>query len=166
MLLKIKRHLFGTVIRDESGKGVYKLTGSALNENKLLTDMDGRLLFSVALIPKSFDRPEKYIFTEYETGNVFYARSDISVVDKNILNSKISIPVLEFSINVESFYGEITVKRKGLTEFQILINGRDKGYITRSRIYCEEIDSVGLLAMIYVFSLYLVNYKNALQAEI
>lgn len=163
MELGIKRGFLKTAI-SENNNVIYTVSTPLLKKSRNISDTDGKVIFTIGLDPKPLDSRIKYIFTEHETGNIFYAWTDRQLGGMRLKNL-LSFSPIEYFIEVESFFGEITVRRTGIKKFDILINGREKGHITRSKISCEEIDDRGLLSMIYVFSLYLAENEKLLRAE-
>ena len=163
MELSIKRGLCKTVICENDNE-IYTISAPLLGKKYGIYDADGKAVFTIGLDPKPLDNRIKYIFTEHETGNTFYAWTDKHLGGIHLKNL-LSFSPIEYFIEAESFFGEIAVKRTGLNKFDITINGRGKGHITRNKISCEEIDDRGLLAMIYVFSRYLAENERLLKAE-
>ena len=163
MELGIKRGFLKTTI-SENDNVIYTVSTPLLKKSRYISNTDGKAIFTIGLDPKPLDSRIKYIFTEHETGNTFYAWTEKQLGGIRLRNL-LSFSPIEYYIEAESFFGEIAVKRTGLNKFDITINGRKKGYITRNKIFCEEIDDGGLLAMIYVFSRYLAENERLLKAE-
>lgn len=164
MELKIKRGLSKTNIIDSSGNTVFIIKNKSIfSIEKTIFFTDGSRAYSVRRDPKPLDRRDKYIFTDYASKNEFYAWADIAAYQ----NHK-SIPLykyfffspLEIYIEAESFFGELCINRSGISKFDIVINGRKRGNITSKRIICDDIDDAGLLAVLYVFSLYIIHSEE------
>ena len=122
----------------------------------------------VKIDPKPLDKRIKYIFTEHETQNEFYAWADYKWNDTETNGSALKklydifvTPPIEFYIEAESFFGELCIRRSKFNKFDILINNKLKGLITNHKISCDEIDDKALLAMLLRFSkLFADNEKN------
>lgn len=156
MELNIRHRLRNIYISDSDKNDLFVIESKRfLTNNKTICDINGKAVYSIRLDPNPLDNRVKYIFTEHETKNEFYAWVDMSLYSNRTFLSRIFLPPLEFYIEAESFFGEIEIKRKELRKFYILINGKVKGFITKNKISCEDIDDKGLLAMLYVFSVYL-----------
>lgn len=126
------------------------------------------MIYSVKIDHKPLDKRIKYIFTEHETQNEFYAWADYKWNDTETNGSALKklydifvTPPIEFYIEAESFFGELCIRRSKFNKFDILINNKLKGLITNHKISCDEIDDKALLAMLYVFqNLFRIMKKN------
>ncbi len=144
MELKIKRGLSGTQITNSSDETIFIIKSkNFFNPEKMIFRADGSAAYSVKSDPKPLDRRDKYIFTDYSSKNEFYAW-----VDSRIYESGKSIPLCRYllftPIEIESFFGELCIRRSGISKFDIYINNRKKGTITSRKITCEDIDDAGL----------------------
>ena len=134
----------------------------------------GEIVYSVKIDPKALDKRIKYVFTEHETQNEFYAWADYKWNDTETTGSALKklydifvTPPIEFYIEAESFFGELCIRRSKFNKFDILINNKLKGLITNHKISCDEIDDKALLAMLYVFSKFVSdNEKELVSAKI
>ena len=164
MELKIKRSLSGTQIINSLNETIFIIKSkNFFNPEKMIFHPDGSAAYSVKSDPKPLDRRDKYIFTDYSSKNEFYAW-----VDSRIYESGKSIPLcryllftpIEIYIEAESFFGELCIRRSGISKFDIYVNDRKKGAITSRKIICEDIDDAGLLSVLYVFSNYIVQNEE------
>lgn len=134
----------------------------------------GEIVYSVKIDPKPLDKRIKYVFTEHETQNEFYAWADYKWNDTETNGSALKklydifvTPPIEFYIEAESFFGELCIRRSKFNKFDILINNKLKGLITNHKISCDEIDDKALLAMLYVFqNLFRIMKKELVSAKI
>lgn len=156
MELKIKHGLSKTVITDTENKTLFIIKGTNFfKSGKIILSPDGTPVYSVMKALKPLDHRDKYIFTDCISKNEFFAW-----IDRDIFKKRKSSPLykcflfspLEIYIEAESFFGELCIRRGGISEFDILINGSKHGSITNRKITCDTIDDAALLSVLYVFS--------------
>lgn len=175
MELKIKNLFFKSYILNAENKTefIIKKNLKTYGEYSICNNF-GETVYSVKIDPKPLDKRIKYIFTEHETQNEFYAWADYKWNDETNENGTLKklydifvTPPIEFYIEAESFFGELCIRRSKFNKFDILINNKIKGSITSNKISCEEIDDKALLAMLYVFSKFVAdNEKELVSAKI
>lgn len=164
MELKVKRGLSKVWITDNLGSALFIIKNkSFFSPEKTILRPNGMPAYSVKIDPNPLDRRDKYIFTDCESKNEFYAW-----VDSELYSAAKPIPFykyffftpIEIYIEAESFFGELCIKRSGISKFDILLNGIKHGNITSRKIICEDIDDAGLLAVLYVFSDYIIHNEE------
>ena len=126
---------------------------------KIICHNDGSCAYSVRRDPKPLDNRDKYIFTDQDSKNEFYAwvNKDISHGKNLPFYKYFLLKPINLCIEAESFFGELYLEHIGFGKFNILINGKKCGFMTKHMINCSEIDDLGLLAVLYVFSGYILS---------
>lgn len=164
MELKIRRGLSRTRITDSEGNVLFIIKGkSFFSLEKTVLYPDATPAYSVKKDPKPLDRRDKYIFKDYDSKNEFYAWADSEAYqcDKSFpLYKYFFFAPVEIYIEAESFFGELSIRRSGISKFDIFINGRKKGIISRKKVICDDIDDAGLLSVLYVFTDYIINSEE------
>lgn len=169
MELKINRLPTKTKITTDDKQLLFIIKNKSLfNTEKIILKPDGTAAYSIKRDPKPLDSRDKYIFTDLTSKNEFYAW-----VDCKLYNRGRKIPIyrqflfskLEFYIDAESFFGEICIERIGLSKFDILINGKKRGRITRKSISCEDIDDTALLCVLYALTNYISASEDNIRTE-
>ncbi len=166
MKLNIKRGFFKSLITDNDKNTLFIIKSkSILSTEKVICHTDGTPVYSIRKDPMPLDRRDKYIFTEHTTQNEFYAWVDISSNRKSVPFYKrlLSVP-FEIHIEAESFFGELLIKRSSVSKFDIYINGRKSGSVSRKHISCDDIDDAGLLSVLYLFTEYIARSENLTRA--
>jgi hypothetical protein len=128
---------------------------------------DGSPAYSIRKDPAPLDSRDKYIFTDHTSKNEFFAwveRNLFHRVKNNSVRSIFFFSPLEIFIEAESFFGELCIKRGGISEFDIFLNGSKQGIISKKRITCDIIDDPALLAVLYVFTNYIARKEEICRA--
>ena len=175
MELKIKKIFFKSYILNTENQTEFIIKKNLKTYGEYsFCNSSGEIVYSVKIDPKPLDKRIKYVFTEHETQNEFYAWADYKWNDTETNGSALKklydifvTPPIEFYIEAESFFGELCIRRSKFNKFDILINNKLKGLITNHKISCDEIDDKALLAMLYVFSKFVSdNEKELVSAKI
>jgi len=163
MKLKLRHRLLRDILLSESGETLYIIKHSILDISPLvITDADGNKFFSVRRDPKPLDRRIKYIFAEHETGNEFFAWIKTDFNGPSLYRYMLSSG-LEISLEAESFFGELLIKRRR-GKFELYINERLRGTFTGDTIQCEIIDDPALLTVIYALTKYIIKAEKESRA--
>ncbi|MCH5212617.1 MAG: hypothetical protein J1G06_06360 [Oscillospiraceae bacterium] len=166
MKLDIRRGFTKTGISCE-GKPLFIIKSTRfLSSEKIICHIDGSPAYSVKRDPHPLDRRDKYIFTNCDTKNEFFAWVDRDMCHNRTMTLYkylVAGPV-RLCIEAESFFGELCIEHTVLKRFNISINGKKCGSITSRMISCDEIDDPGLLSVLYVFSLYILSGEEYYRA--
>lgn len=169
MKLKIKRGLSKTVVTTPEKQPLFIIKNKEfLSTEKIILNHDGTEAYSIKKDPKPLDSRDKYIFTDHATKNEFYAW-----VDCDIYKRVKAIPFFKFFffspfeifIEAESFFGELCIKRGGISSFDIFLNGKKHGAITGKSIVCDSIDDAALLTVLYAFTDYISSTEENYRTE-
>ena len=145
MELKIKKIFFKSYILNTENQTEFIIKKNLKTYGEYsVCNSSGEIVYSVKIDPKPLDKRIKYVFTEHETQNEFYAWADYKWNDTETNGSALKklydifvTPPIEFYIEAESFFGELCIRRSKFNKFDILINNKLKGLITNHKISCD-----------------------------
>lgn len=164
MELNIKHRLLKTIITTTDKQALFIIKNQACTElEKIISRPDGMPVYSIKKDPIPLDHRDKYIFTDYISKNEFFAWIDheiFKIRKPSLLYRCFLFSPLEIYIEAESFFGELSIRRSGISRFDIFINGRKKGIISRKKVICDDIDDAGLLSVLYAFTDYIINSEE------
>lgn len=153
MELKCKLKGLNKYISDENNNNIFKVKYAGLFSNeKKIYDTDKRLIYSAAY---KKDDKNIIVFKNHISNDKVYA----------VVGDKISF---SYFLCPKEFYIEdknICVRYNDSNKYDILVNGMKDGEISRKSIVSASIKDKGLLAMLYVFSDYIINYDETLMAS-
>lgn len=166
MKLKIKNYIAKTFITTTDNEVVYTIKNRSLfDQEKIIYNSDNEIIYTVRRDPKPLDRRAKYIFKENDTGNEFYAWVGCRPYKREgaALHRLFLFSPLEFYIEAESFFGEICIRRSGISKFSIFMNGKKEGSITNKSIECDTIDDPALLCVLVNLSKHISDSEDSIR---
>ncbi len=153
MELKAKFKVFNKYIADENNNSIFKVKYAGLfSREKKIYNLDNRLIYSVKY---AADSKNEFAFIDHRTNKKIYGAIGDKISINNFLCPK------EFNIENEN----ICVRCVGVNKYDVIVNGNKDGIISRKGIISNSIKDKGILAMLYVFSSYIINYDEILMAS-
>lgn len=153
MELKAKFKGLNKYITDENNNNVFKIKYAGLfSREKRIYDLDNRLIYSVQYAE---DDKNKIIFKNHINNEKFSA----------VVGDKINFC---YFLCPKEFYIEnknICVRYNERNKYDIIVNGNKDGVISQKSIVSNSIKDKGILAILYVFSDYIINYDDILMAS-